>query len=235
MPETARPPISVVPNAYREVDDPAGASEPRRDADSSAPLRLVYTGTLEYDRDTALLHLVRGMQEYMRRTGDRVELVVASEKDHVLRAARAEEPELASMIVLRGWVTRAEALELQRSAHILVLAQPDYFWDAVPAKLFEYMGRRLPVFSMVPEGSVTRIMRSRELGVHTASTDRGVLADLLEDLAGRVAESRHLPPPPHEFSEEGTMAKYAEILREVLSGERNAGTPRVERVPGGGT
>jgi hypothetical protein len=116
-----------------------------------------------------------------------------------------------------GWVDRETNLGIQRDSDALLLLQPGQYADvAIPGKLFEYMGRRRPILAFMPEGSTTRLIRDHGLGRVISSTDPEVVADELAGFAADVRARPILPPPPSVFSEETTVAQFAEVLRRVV-------------------
>jgi hypothetical protein len=217
LPGIGRDRASAITNAVMEVDEPtpcppAGTAP----ASPAAPIRICHTGLLAYGRDGLAVDLIRGMGVLRRRGGRPFELTFAGDDLAVVRdAAQAEG--VADQVRVLGWVDRETNLGIQRDSDALVLLQPSEYADvAIPGKLFEYMGRRRPILAFMPEGSTTRLIRDHGLGRVISSTHPEVVADELAGFAADVRVRPILPPPPSVFSEETTVAQFAEVLRAVV-------------------
>lgn len=214
--------FSCVHNAYESVD-----AVPEGGSGSSVldRLRVVYTGSLAYGRLTQAVNLLRGMEEYGRRGIGNVELVLAGKGAEKVVTASASQG-LSNLVESLGWLDRDEAVRVQQEAGALLLLQPSTDLGtrvAIPAKLFEYMARRRPILGMVGTGVAGRIIREHDLGVVVDHEDPGSLADALVSLSRRIAREPHLPPPPDEFAERSTVARFAHILDEVLARSKGRG------------
>jgi hypothetical protein len=208
--------FSSIPNAYGEVDpDP----DPEDRFRFTPPLRIVYTGSLDYGRDKQAKLLIQGMGELKRQGGPAVELVIAGDPgDSLVQAAEAEN--VTDQVRILEWMERDQAIVLQREADALLLLQPlDKLVTrcAIPGKIFEYMARRRNILGMVGDGPSAAIIRKHGLGVVTSDETPGSTAESLRELAIRVKENPFLPSPPETFSERNTVAEFAQVLEKVLS------------------
>jgi len=144
-----------------------------------------------------------------------VQFIVAGDGgEALLGAARAEG--VADDFELRGWVAEDEAVQLQRSADALLLLQPP---DksigvrlAIPAKLFEYMERRRHILGMLGPSPSAELIEDNDLGLVVSTKEPGGIARTLEELESRVRQNPTLPHPPETYSEDHTVAAFADIL-----------------------
>lgn len=201
-----------VPNAYATVDEVAG----RAARSPEQPLRVVYTGSLAYGREAQAIDLVRAMGFLRRKRGAGVVqfIVAGAGGEALLGAARTEG--VADDFELRGWVAEDEAVQLQRSADALLLLQPPDKTIgtriAIPAKLFEYMERRRHILGMLGPGPSARLIEENDLGLVVSTKEPGGIARTLEELESRVRQNPILPRPPEAYSEDRTVATFAEVL-----------------------
>jgi len=208
--------FSCIPNAYQTVDPSTEASSARR---PSTLLRVVYTGSLAYGRAGQARRFIEAMEYSRGMGGQDVELLLAGDGGKQLIESLASGVSTEQVHDL-GPLDREGAISLQRSADALLLLQPsDYLGTrvAIPAKLFEYMARRIPIFGMVGSGSAGRLIREYGLGVVPSGEDPGSLARALEQLSEQIRISPRLAEPPEEYSERSTMAAFAQVLNRVTA------------------
>ncbi len=214
LPDVSRARFTVIPNAYEHVDAP-----PTPRGGPRSRLRLVYTGSLAYGRDEQAESLVRAIASVRRQGGPEVEFTVAGPVESGLQGVALEEG-VTDLVDVRGFLSRDEALELQRRADALVLLQPDDKVGtrvAIPAKLFEYMGRRRPILALVGPGPAARIVQEHELGIVASSLDIEDLGRALRELALCVQAEPFLRPPPTGYSERATAERFASVLDTVVA------------------
>ncbi len=208
--------FSSIPNGFMQVDEVCDGSE----NEWSGTLRIAYTGSLAYGRIDQAVALVKGMAELRRRGGPMVELIIAGDEgETLLDTARAVG--LEDHVEARGRISRDAAIQMQREADVLLLLQPSLLAtrEAIPAKLFEYMERRLHIFGLVGSSPGARIIEEHGLGVVSAEDPQSI-AGALEKLAAAVAQRRFLPPPPEVYSERATVSEFAERLDRILARRR---------------
>lgn len=209
--------VRWVPNAFEEVDE-GPETGPRTDAAvEHDAVRLLYSGSLAYGRDTQLLHLLKGLREARRSGLEALRLTIVSRLPDEVRETIST-LELDDVVEIRGWMSRDRVLELQRSADALVLLQRPGrvgIETAIPAKLFEYMARRKNILSLSPVAA-DRVVGEHDLGVVVADTSPTGVAGALSELVGRVRARPLLPPPPDRFSAPATAARFADILRSCI-------------------
>ena len=79
----------------------------------------------------------------------------------------------AGIVLLRGQVERAEALEWQRRAHALLLVDHPRDWPAsnLPGKFFEYAATAKPILALCDEGMVAEMIARLRAGMRVAARD----------------------------------------------------------------
>ncbi|NGX17082.1 glycosyltransferase [Wenzhouxiangella sp. XN24] len=208
--------FSAIPNAFGEVDSESATSAPKN---AEETIRISYTGSLAYGRDTQLAKVIRAIALLKSRGLTQFLLTVAGpDPDLAVQLARKENVE--SQVRSLGLLTRDMATKLQRESEVLLLLQPErYSSFAVPAKFFEYMARRRNILGVVGKGAASEMILEFNLGVVAADESPKAIADALMETALRVQENSFLPPPPLLFSEQETVSQFASILDRVLCNE----------------
>ena len=87
---------------------------------------------------------------------------------------------LEPFLELKGYVSHTEALQLQRSAQMLLLIEIDseQTRGIIPGKLFEYMVTNRPVVAVGPEGSdVERILKETNTGRYFGYSEKKAIKD----------------------------------------------------------
>jgi len=207
--------FSSIPNAFMAVDTEAVDT----DRDKSGQLRIAYTGSLAYGRLHQTMRVVRAMAETRRRGGPDFRLVVAGSEGESLLETAAEEG-IADHVEVLGWISREDAIRVQREADVLLLLQPPQMGarEAIPAKLFEYMERRRNILGLVGASPSARIIREHGLGVAAIDEHPESLVAALLEVAERATEHPFLPAPPDVYSERATVEEFAQRLDRVLAG-----------------
>ncbi len=209
--------FSAITNAFGQVDDVTDLSLSRASGES---LRMAYTGSLDYGRDHQVGNLIRAMGEASGEGGSNVQLIIAGNSGESLRSLSTREG-VGNRVQFLGWISKEDAITLQRESEILVLLQPDRCADvAVPGKLYEYMARRRNVFAMVGNGPAADLIREHELGVVVKGESPQDIKAALASISEQVRIRPFLPPPPEGFSERNTVCEFAEVLDRVVEDRR---------------
>jgi glycosyltransferase involved in cell wall biosynthesis len=136
-----------------------------------SPLRIAYLGTLGMARDPRpLLTAIAAVIKDTDGPGFIVDLVGDCDwyKDTNLRTW-VDEAGLGAIVHFHGWLPHGEAQALMHAADLLVvLAQEQP--DAVPNKLYEYLGTRKPIIAFADDAGETASML-REVGGHQIMTE----------------------------------------------------------------
>lgn len=78
---------------------------------------------------------------------------------------------LESMVTLTPWVDRAEAIRRMQESDVLLLFQPDSWKMQIPAKTFEYLPLRKPIFGLVGDGATADVIRECDAGIIVDQND----------------------------------------------------------------
>ncbi len=148
--EITQQPITVITNGY----DISEKIERRPDA----KFTLVHVGSLLSDRNPELLwkvlsELCNENEAFKKAFQLKLVGVVGAEIEDSLSNF-----DLTGHMRSRGYVSHAEALQLQRNAQLLLLVEMNQPETRViiPGKLFEYLAARRPIIALGPEGSDIR-------------------------------------------------------------------------------
>ncbi|MGN6372011.1 MAG: glycosyltransferase [Solirubrobacteraceae bacterium] len=156
------------------VDQHAGA------VGKKAHFTLVHTGALrgQGGRDPRpLLAALRKLIDSDRSLADRVRLVLAGRSEEDERSLLRESG-LGDTIEHLGFLSRDQAIELQRSASALLLLTSRDGSEAT-GKLYEYMAARRPIVALAQGNEAARIVAETHTGACAAPDDVGGIESLL--------------------------------------------------------
>jgi len=215
-------PVTRVANGYdADAAAIANASGAKPPADR---LRMVHTGMLTQNRTVEpFLRALRRVIDRGILRADELEVILAGPREDANDAAVAAH-HLTGVVKFIVTATHAEALELQRSAHVLLLvkhADPRYR-GLVPGKLYEYIGARRPILALAPAGEARDLVVALGRGRAADPPDHAAIADNIECFihqwrSGNLNTAYDLSPHP-EFSREqrvGDLAAVLDAAREV--------------------
>lgn len=212
-PRTPLDRYEVIPNSYGEAaPDPTPLREPR------PHFTITYTGSLAYGRLDQALSLIEAVRDVRSNDAD-IRLGFAGSHGSELRAA-VQRFGATAFVTVRDWVSPEEAAELQGRADALLLLQPrksDLTNVALPGKLFDYMALRTPVLALAG-GASKRVIDEHALGVVADEDTASGIASALLALMETVRRTPTLPPPPEQYSEQHTMGRFVELIRDVAAG-----------------
>lgn len=213
------PGITRIRNGYdaAEADSVADVSPPR------SPFRITHAGMLTQKR-TALPFL-RGLRRFLDETpdaaGDVDVLFIGAREDANERAVG--EMGLSGVVRFADTASHAEALQIEKSSHILLLIKhvnPDY-QGLVPGKLYEYIGMRRPILALVPPGEAADIVLSNRRGEVASQETPSEVATAISRLyrhyrSGTLDEAYDLGARP-EYTRERLAERMAALFEEVAS------------------
>lgn len=186
--------VRVIPNGF----DP-GLAGPYGAPPVGPPLRLVHTGSFAASHPRRspgpLFAAMRRLLDLDRTWAQRLRLVLVG-------ALRADEATAAAPLVATGMVEavgpqpRSVAMELQRTAHVLLLVDHLRPWPAsnVPGKLYEYLAAGRPVLALCGPGETQQLLERLGGGRWVTGDDVGAIAAALVEWYGAM-EAGRLPPP----------------------------------------
>lgn len=189
--------------------------------DPTQPYKLAYIGTLW--NLTSVEPVVRAVQQLAERSPD---LASRLELHFVGRRMAAQDEWLDQLgrlpcrVVRQPYLDHAAALRLMRSADGLCLLLSDLpeAGRVVPAKMFEYLAVRRPIFAIVPPGEVSSLLNDCPFAfVHSPSDVTG-LAQRLGDEIERHRFGVSLPTglwDASQFERRRQAEQLAELLNQV--------------------
>jgi glycosyltransferase involved in cell wall biosynthesis len=210
--------VARATNGFDPDEYPAAASE----LDSS--FSITYTGDLyQGKRDPSLLFevLAEMIAEGTVRKGD-VQLNFFGSSDQWLPAL-ANRFGLADVILIHGFVPRAESLRHQRESQILLLLGRNVASDAgcYAGKLFEYLASRRPILALGGLPGVTGQLLE-ETGTGRQAFGKVDLRDFLTKAYGEFQTSRQVryngrPDAIGQYTHSGMAQKIAEVLDRTVT------------------
>jgi len=206
----------------RNAWDPELEAEPTVAAPAldAARTSLVYTGRFgSYGRDPAgLVAAIRELAAEEPRVAERLELVVAgpvTDEERRLLGADAS----PARIVLLGSVSRAAAVELQRSADALLLLADARRSQLVNLKLFEYLAAGRPIVALAAGTEAGRIVLETGAGEVVPSNDVEAIRGALRRLVAGALSA----PDPQSVRSHSYPAAAERMAAAVETAIRRAG------------
>jgi glycosyltransferase involved in cell wall biosynthesis len=196
--------FSLFPNVF---DDDDVWNEP---PSPEGPLVVAHTGRLYGSRGPAsLLRAIEVLQRESPAVLDRLRFVFAGFVDEAC-AAQIQRP--GSRIDYRGPVSMVESRELQRSAHALLLLDPQPVEGpppvVLPSKLLDYLAARRPIVAVTSEGTASHDVALRAGGSRFDHEDAAGLARHLRGLVeGRDAGVTLFPEPLADYAASMNVAR----------------------------
>jgi glycosyltransferase involved in cell wall biosynthesis len=204
----------------------AGDSQAQKKRDNG--FRLAYIGTLWNLTDVE--PLVAAVERLARIRPDllpRLELVFAGRRTGSQDALLNRLAGLSCTLVRLPYVDHGEAMRLLHSADGLcvLLTNTPGADRVVPAKIFEYMAARRPVFAIAPRGELCDIVAKYPGGIRLDPSDPETIAGTLAAEIERVAQGEGPDLTgwdPSEFSRDHQAQLLADILESLVAVESGA-------------
>jgi glycosyltransferase involved in cell wall biosynthesis len=182
--------VETIPNGFdpeAEVAErlPPGALDARK-------LTLLHTGGLGAER--SLRPVLEALVRIARTDADaaeRVELVLAGQRT-AAEAALYAEPAYAPFVRHLGFVSRPEALALQRAADVLVLVTSGVRTGEATGKLYEYLAAARPIVVLGDRSAAGDLVVRSGAGLAIPTGD----ADAAEAALRRILAGELQQPPP---------------------------------------
>lgn len=183
-------------------------------------IRLLYSGMF-YDaqQPDTLLKAVGLLKERDTDLAKKLEIcfvgLYPDEKRHLIKDLGLEE-----MVTMSGYKSHREAVTELGSADILwmIVGHQKHGHAITTGKLFEYMGTRLPILALAPEGEIRKALSGYGAAWIVDPDDTGEIATALATLV-RKAEEGSLPVGDEEwvarFNREKQAGELADLLAEV--------------------
>lgn len=191
-------------------------------ATTQLPLTIVYTGILYSGRRdlTGFFKAVRLLLDECSLTTEELVIQVAGDADSMI--AQANKFGISDIVKNLGRVSPLQALEIQKTSHILLLVEAveDTEWvrSNLPGKLYEYLGARRPILALIhPESIMAQIIRDTNTGMVSHPNDVTQIADYLKRNIHQLRDGNdvNFQPNQHEvdkYSWENVIHQLAPIL-----------------------
>jgi glycosyltransferase involved in cell wall biosynthesis len=215
----------VVPNGC-DPDEFAGMADGETSLD---PFVLLHAGTLYAGRapEPLLRALAAGLREgVITREGFRLRFLGVSAMPNSSLELLCDELGLQGMVEFVPRMPREHSLRAIAGASGLLVLQPGHA-VAVPAKLYEYMAARRPIFA-IAEGETADLVRGSGAGVVAGSNDPAVILTALREFLA-FARSGRLTTPVELFDGRRRAAEIGALVESVASPGGTAGSPVAER------
>lgn len=214
---------TLVPNGYDEESFRAAELRPRLDRPPDAPMILLHSGVLypTPDRDpTAFFEALARLRTAGMISPASVQVVLRSSgyEDHYRACIR--EHELTDLVQLKPAVPYLDALAEMLVADGLLVFQGYTSNPAIPAKLYEYLRARRPIFAMVDaEGDTATVLR--EAGIYSIVPIDApeVIAEALAGFLKRIRGSETPTAAPQSIlssSRESRARELAAVLDAIV-------------------
>lgn len=191
--------------------------------DPSRPYKLAYIGTLwNLTSVEPVIRAVRQLAEQAPDLASRLELHFVGRRTAAQEEWLDQFGSLPCRVVRQSYLDHDAAVRLMRSADGLCLLLSDLpeAGRVVPAKLFEYLAVRRPIFAVVPPGEVSSLLQDCPFAfVHSPSDITG-LAQRLGDEVERHRLGVSLPTgfwDSSAFERRRQTEQLAELLEQVTS------------------
>lgn len=208
--------VTRVPNGY-DAEEMAGVLDIEAPP-PVGPLRIVHAGMLTQKRSATpfLEALARVLAADAELRGNiAVEFIGPREDENELSTRHLG---LGDVVTFRDPLPHAEALRVQRAAHILLLVKHDdpRYDGLVPGKLYEYIGLRRPILAIAPPGEARDLVAALRRGesASPASVDeieRSLRAMVAHHRAGHLDSVYDLSERP-EFDRARLAGDLAAVL-----------------------
>lgn len=202
----------VINNGYDTTDVHELPCAQRNDG----KVRIGYFGMIYAGRDP--IPLFRAARDAVKRgliaAGD-VEFVFFG-PNRPLVESMARDEQVSAMVDAHDRVPYGEALRQMAACDaLMLLSSPQTDALHIPAKTFEYMAFRKPVFAIAGPGAIASLMERHAFGLRAGPNEHERLVDLLVGLvkdhqAGRI--DRYLPDHPEQFTRRAQTEQFAALL-----------------------
>ena len=207
--------MTMIANGYDEDNFAAAERVPALEVDTSGRLVLVHSGVLYPgpDRDpTALFAALAQLRREGKVSVDTLEIRLrATGYDNHYRE-RIRTFGLEDMVLLKPAISYQQALAEMLTADGLLLFQGSTSNPAVPAKLYEYLRARRPIFALVDkDGDTASILRQDGVGRLVPLNASDKIAEGLLDFIAQVRNGTATLPKPYAIERHSRKLKAKEL------------------------
>lgn len=128
---------------------------------------------------------------------------------------------LEEFLLVKGYVSHGEALQLQRSSQVLLLIEIDIddTRGIIPGKLFEYMVSNRPILAVGPEkADIQKIIRETNTGAYFLYPEKEEMKTHILELYRKFKEGdlRSHPIGLQKYSREALTGELAKLIKQPL-------------------
>ena len=211
--------IVVIPNGY---DEEAFAVLPPGNQSPRTPLQFVHAGVL-YSTGRNPLPFFEALANLKKAgilSAADVCITLRASGSEALYASYLERLDIADMVRLAPFLPYTDALTEQARADGLLLFQGPQYDRQVPAKLYEYVRLRRPIFALVGEhGDTAAVLAKISNAVTTPLDAIGAIQEAFPRFVSSVRSGTFLNVPTSEieqYSRRNTTKKFAMLLNQVV-------------------
>jgi glycosyltransferase involved in cell wall biosynthesis len=216
--------LTVIPNGYDEENFAVAERIPFVQRKPSAPLTLLHSGGLypESGRDTtSLFAAVVDLRQHGGVTAEDLRIVLRASFDEINQQRLIKQYGLEDLVFLAPPIPYVDALAEMLQADGLLLFQGPLTNTQIPAKLYEYLRARRPIFAVVdPIGDTGALLRSVGVGTICPVHDKDSIAKRLSEFLTQIrlhAAPVADPVQIARFSRQASTGDFARLLDEVRS------------------
>ena len=212
----------VIDNGFDPEDFEVSGGMNGADREKRDRLRITYIGTLYVGTADEFFDVMSGLFVEDPGIGDRLEIRFVGPIDAEY-LERLENSNFSHSIHMTGMVSHDEAIREMCEGDVLLVLMGGEKMQAgeVPGKIYEYMGARKPILSLVRQGDVSAILKETDMALivdpRNASEIRKTLLSLLDSW-----EHNTLPQVPNDehiniYSRKELTGKLSVLLNEMVS------------------
>lgn len=202
--------IAILPNGFDETDF-ENWSTPKNET-----FTILYSGTVTHKYR---IELLLSAADKMAAEGNKLRLVFAGKQDEIVQKQLAALKNVE--VVLKGYVSHKEAVQLLQETDALLLAIPDLPDNKgiLTGKLFEYLAAKRPIVCIgPPNGDAAAILCEANAGVTFDYADEAAIDQHLEKLYQNWQEKTtptYNAGVVQSFSRKAVAGQLAEILKRL--------------------
>lgn len=219
FPAMRRERLAVIPNGYDEENFIAAEESAFAQKKPGTPLTLLHSGGLypESGRDTSpLFAALVDLRQHGGVTAESLRIVLRASADEANQQRLIRQYGLEDMVFLEPPIRYVEALAEMLRADGLLLFQGPLTNTQIPAKLYEYLRARRPIFAMVdPLGDTAALLRNLSVGTICSFHDKDRIAKSLSEF---LTQTRLHKTPLADmtqisrFSRQASTGDFARLL-----------------------
>ena len=206
--------VETITNGFDPDDESLAATTTPVD---QAKLTLAHTGGL--GRRQALEPLLEALARIAREEPslpDRLEVLLAGQRTAEQQQLHAR-PEFAPFIRHVGFVSRPEALAIQRGADVLVLITSGERRGEATGKLFEYLAARRPILLFGVDNAAADIVMRAGAGIAIPTNDADAAEAALRRILAGDLPTRS-PGAADRYAYPAITARYEQVIERAIAG-----------------